>query len=145
MSQNVLANTLKTSFLQTAKKNTMNEQLDYDEFEKETKDGILNIIDKTLRNINQLNMKNKEIGDYYQSLQQYLDLKLYENELVEISEELKPIKKNDKKEIEILKEKHDDVISEANNINSKTNPRISAKEKRNDNELEEMNLEEFNS
>lgn len=144
MTQIVLANTLKTSFLQTAKKNTSNEELDYDEFEKETKDGILNIIDKTLRNINELNSKNKEIGDYYQSLQQYLDLKLYEDEMNEINEQNRP-KKIEKKSVEILKEKHDDVISEANNINSKSIiPKISGREKK-DNGLEEVDLEDFDS
>ena len=113
---NYIQNTIKESFLNiTNQYNINNYNINFEnfKFENEEKKNIISLIDKTLKNIEQLNSKNKILNQYYESIYKYLNLNSFEKEKKKIVDYENP----HRRDFGILDEKHDDIISDINRIN----------------------------
>ena len=59
-------------------KKAKDNKLEFDNFENKRKSELLEIIDKTMKNINEINSNNEVMGMYYDTIQKAIDFKLFE-------------------------------------------------------------------
>ena len=114
------------NFNQTTKNLSNNHDFDFDNFDEKIKNKseheLLDLIDKTLKNIKDLNNENRVLNEYYNTIQNYLDLKLIPQEMENIlSKSMMLPEKN----VKIVSERFDENISEVNkNFNSQSMNKI---------------------
>ena len=89
---NILAQTLT----QTINNKAKNENIEFEDYLDKSKRELIDIIDKTLKQINEANQENEMKSFYYNTTQKALDMKIYENdkELMKQNLEKKNIKKS---------------------------------------------------
>ena len=59
-------------------KKAKDNKLEFDDFENKRKSELLEIIGKTMKNINEINSNNEVMGMYYDTIQKAIDFKLFE-------------------------------------------------------------------
>ena len=122
----LMKNSININFNQTTKNISKNHDYDLDNFDEKIKDKsekeLLDLIDKTLKNIKDLNSENKILNEYYNTIQNYLDLQLIPKEMENILSKSMILPE---KNINIVSERFDENISEANkNFNSQSMNKI---------------------
>ena len=110
--QDILTQTLNKSIIEQAEK----ENVPLDDFMDKNKMELIEIIDNTLKNINEINKQNQISEIYYNTVQKAIDLKIYEaekemikNDIDEKNEEFKKKKMSKaSKVIEDIKSEYSD-------------------------------------
>ena len=122
----LMKNSININFNQTMKNISKNHDYDFDNFDEKVQNKseheLLDLIDKTLKNIKNLNSENQILNEYYNTIQNYLDLKLIPQEMENIlSKSMMLPEKN----VKIVSERFDENISEVNkNFNSQSMNKI---------------------
>ena len=89
-------NILSQTLTQTINNKAKNENIEFEDYLDKSKRELIDIIDKTLKQINEANEENEMKSFYYNTTQKALDMKIYENdkELMKQNLEKKNIKKS---------------------------------------------------
>ena len=89
-------NILSQTLTQTINNKAKNENIEFEDYLDKSKRELIDIIDKTLKQINEANQENEMKSFYYNTTQKALDMKIYENdkELMKQNLEKKNIKKS---------------------------------------------------
>ena len=88
--ENVLSKTLT----ETINKKAEDEKIDFDEFSNKNKQELIDIIDKTLKTINEANQENDMKSVYFDSIQKAIDFKIYEQDKELMKQNLKNMRKS---------------------------------------------------
>ena len=118
----LMKTSININFNQTTKNISKNHDYDLDNFDEKIKDKseneLMDLIDKTLKNIKNLNRENKILNEYYNTIQNYLDLQLIPKEMENILSKSMILPE---KNVKIVSERFDENISDANkNFNSQS-------------------------
>ncbi len=73
-------NILTQTLTQTINKKAKDENIEFEDYLNKSKRELIDIIDKTLKQINEANQENEMKSFYYNTTQKALDMKIYEND-----------------------------------------------------------------